>query len=141
VNSNTISFVAVDIAPQIFAEPSGSATIGIVTHALTGALVTAASPAAAGEIVAIYCTGLGPVSPAVNTAQPSPFNPLSNTVGTTTAAIGGQPATVQFSGLTPLSVGLYQVNAVVPTGLSSGPQQLTISVSGVISKAVTTFVH
>jgi uncharacterized protein (TIGR03437 family) len=141
VDSNTLSFVAEAVAPQIFAEPSGGATIGIVTHALTGALVTAASPAAAGEIVVIYSTGLGAVTPAVNTAQPSPFNPISYTAGTTTASIGGQPATVQFSGLTPLSVGLYQVNAVVPTGLSSGPQQVTISVGGVASKAVTTFVH
>ncbi len=139
--SNTFSFVPVDAAPQIFAAPSGSGTIGIIVHGLTGALVTAASPAASGEVVAIYCTGLGAVTPAVNSGQPSPSNPLSLTASATTATVGGLPASVQFSGLSPGSVGLYQVNAVVPTGLSSGAQQVTISVAGATSKAVTTYIQ
>ena len=141
VNSNTLGFLPVANAPQIFTAPSGGSTIGVVVHGLTAALVTSASPAAAGEVVAIYCNGLGAVTPAVNAGQPSPANPLSYTASTTTVTIGGQPASVQFSGLTPGSVGLYQVNAVVPTGLSSGAQQVRISVAGVSSKAVTTYVH
>jgi minor extracellular serine protease Vpr len=141
VDSNTLTFVAADAAPQIFAAPSGGATIGVVVHGLTGALVTAASPAAAGEVVVIYCNGLGAVTPVVNSGQPSPANPLSITASTTTATIGGQPASVQFSGLTPGSVGLYQVNAVIPTGLGSGAQPVTISVAGATSKSVTTYIQ
>ena len=37
--------------------------------------------------------------------------------------IGGQPATVGFSGLAPGIVGEYQVNVTVPPGLSAGNQQ------------------
>jgi uncharacterized protein (TIGR03437 family) len=47
-------------------------------------------------------------------------------------SIGGLPATVQFAGLSPGSVGLYQVNAVVPqTG--PGLQTIAVSVGGVSS--------
>ena len=35
-----------------------------------------------------------------------------------TATIGDRPATVQFAGLSPGFVGLYQVNVMVPSGLA-----------------------
>ncbi len=35
--------------------------------------------------------------------------------------IGGQSAAVDFSGLAPFFVGLYQVNARVPEGVAAGP--------------------
>jgi len=104
-------------------------------------VASAASPAAAGEVVTIYCTGLGLVNPLVSSGQPSPASPPSTTAAATTASMGGQPAAVQFSGLTPGLVGLYQVNAVIPKGLASGAQQLTISVGGATSKAVVTYVQ
>jgi minor extracellular serine protease Vpr len=141
VPSNTLSFTPSNAAPQIFAASVGGSTIGVIVHGLTGALVTSASPAASGEVVAIYCTGLGPVTPAVNSGQPSPSNPLSITATAATATVGGIPALVQFSGLTPGSIGLYQVNAVIPKGLSSGAQQVTISVAGATSKAVPTYIQ
>jgi uncharacterized protein (TIGR03437 family) len=37
---------------------------------------------------------------------------------------------VSFSGLTPGLVGLYQVNATVPSGLTAGNQPITISIGG-----------
>jgi uncharacterized protein (TIGR03437 family) len=42
---------------------------------------------------------------------------------------------VLFSGLAPGYVGLYQVNATVPTDAPSGNQPVVISVGGVQSKA------
>jgi uncharacterized protein (TIGR03437 family) len=47
--------------------------------------------------------------------------------------IGGQIAEVQFSGLTPTAVGLYQLNVVVPNGLA-GVVPVIISIGGVNSK-------
>jgi uncharacterized protein (TIGR03437 family) len=58
----------------------------------------------------------------------------ATTVATPTVTIGGQPAHVQFSGLAPALVGLYQVNAVIPQGTGSGLQQVSLSIGGVVSQ-------
>ena len=59
-----------------------------------------------------------------------------------TLTIGGVPATVNFAGLTPGSVGLYQVNAVVPEGLTPGDAvEVVITAAGHASRPVTMSVH
>ena len=63
-------------------------------------LAQAGTPANQGETVVIYCTGLGAVTPAGPDGAPAPASPLSNTVNPVTVTIGGQNATVAFSGLT-----------------------------------------
>ena len=97
------------------------------------------TPAAIGETVVIYCTGLGAVSPAVREGLPAPSTPpLSTTVNTVTATIGGKAAQVAFSGLTPGYAGLYQVNAVVPSGITTGDTvPVVVSVAGQTSPPVT----
>jgi uncharacterized protein (TIGR03437 family) len=44
--------------------------------------------------------------------------------------IGGQTAAVSFAGLAPEFVGVYQINATVPTGVTPGDAQLVITVAG-----------
>jgi uncharacterized protein (TIGR03437 family) len=57
-------------------------------------------------------------------------------------AIGGQNAAVQFAGLAPGFVGLYQVNAVIPQGVSTGPAvPVTIAQSGASSNQATIAIH
>ena len=52
--------------------------------------------------------------------------------------VGGVPASVFFAGLTPLQTGLYQVNAVIPQGVSPGSQvQVVLTVAGQQSAPVT----
>ena len=54
------------------------------------------------------------------------------------ARIGGRAATVQFAGLAPGFVGLYQVNVQIPVGVTPGPAvPLVLSQSGVPSNTVT----
>jgi uncharacterized protein (TIGR03437 family) len=43
---------------------------------------------------------------------------------------------VSFSGLAPGFVGLYQVNAEVPAGLSAGNQAVVITLAGASSNSV-----
>jgi uncharacterized protein (TIGR03437 family) len=101
-------------------------------------LVSATNPTTAGAIIQIYCTGLGPVTNQPATGAPSPLNPLASTPTWPTVAIGGVSATVQFSGLTPGDVGLYQVNAQVPAGSPKGNAvPLAISIGGATSNTVT----
>ncbi len=108
-------------APGIFSYGAG---LGIIVGVdpVTGAqpLADSTHPVTAGQTVVIYCTGLGEVNPPVPAGSPTPLTQLSNTVNTVTATIGGVPANVGFAGLTPGSTGLYQVNAVVPSGVTPG---------------------
>ncbi|HZT32458.1 MAG TPA: hypothetical protein VFA33_21390 [Bryobacteraceae bacterium] len=92
-------------------------------------------PAAAGTILAAFLTGLGPVDNPVPDGAAAPANPLSQTIAPVSAAIGGVPAQVVFSGLAPGFAGLYQVNLVVPQ-LAPGDYPLEVSTGGGSGKAV-----
>jgi adhesin/invasin len=60
-----------------------------------------------------------------------PAQGISSAVNAVTMTIGGINATVLFAGLTPGFPGLYQVNAVVPAGVSASDQvPVVLSVSG-----------
>jgi hypothetical protein len=59
-------------------------------------------------------------SPASLAFAPEPTSPHSNTVNPVTVTIGGNPAQVLFAGLAPGYAGLYQVNVVVPEGVTPG---------------------
>jgi len=97
-----------------------------VTHA-NGTLVSAASPASAGEELVAYAVGLGATNPAVNTGQqatqPTPTKGtfrLSFDFGANALPSASSfsqivsSATPLYAGLTPGYVGLYQINFVVP---------------------------
>ena len=123
--------------PGVFTVNEQGAGQGVVFKSDGVTLAEPGTPADAGETVVIYCTGLGAVSPAVPDGAPAPPSPLSNTVNPVSVTIGGQNAAVQFGGLTPGFPGLYQVNAVVPSGVSGDAVPLTISVAGQTSPTVT----
>ena len=103
--------------------------------------VTAFNPVAPGDVIQIFCTGLGPVEPEVPTGAAAPLSPLSWVVEEVEVTIGGVPATVQFAGLTPGFAGLYQINAFVPEGISLGQPQLVVSIAGQESLVVTVAVR
>jgi uncharacterized protein (TIGR03437 family) len=70
-------------------------------------------PAQRGEIITIFCTGLGMVEPTVATGAPAG---ASQTPTPATVTIDGLSADVLYSGTAPGFVGLYQINATVPHG-------------------------
>jgi uncharacterized protein (TIGR03437 family) len=96
-----------------------------------GAVVSQSNPAKRGLPIIVYANGLGPVDRAVASGDPSPAQPLANTRVLPSVTIGGSNAQVVFSGLTPGSVGLYQLNVVVPADAQTGTQQMKISIGGV----------
>ncbi|MBI3933834.1 MAG: hypothetical protein HY316_04025 [Acidobacteria bacterium] len=96
------------------------------------------NPESRGRVVQIFATGLGATNPVVPPGQSSPANPPANTVLLVTAQIGDQPATVQFAGLAPNYVGLYQVNVLVPASAPTGSAvPLVLTQDGVPSNTVT----
>jgi uncharacterized protein (TIGR03437 family) len=88
------------------------------------------APATAGDTVVIYCVGLGPVNPPLTSGNAAPVAPLSQAVAPVTVNFGGQTATPGFSGLTPAYSGLYQINVIVPSGITPGNQVPVTITSG-----------
>lgn len=97
------------------------------------ALIGPANAAKPGRNIQIYCNALGPVTNQPPSGEPSPTSPLAETTTTPVVTIGGQNATVLFSGLTPTVVGLYQINLTVPN-VSAGTKPITVTIGGVTSK-------
>jgi uncharacterized protein (TIGR03437 family) len=94
-------------------------------------LVDAGNPASPGDWVTILCTGLGPVTNQPATGAPAPLNPLAWTTTVPTVSIGGVAAALNFYGLAPGKVGVYQVNAQVPPGTATGSAvPVTLSIGG-----------
>jgi len=110
-----------DAAPGIFTKDSSGKGQGIIFGPSSN-LADSAHPVKTGDIVVIYCTGLGKVFPAVPTGSPAPLLPLSNVISQTTVNIGGIAVAPMFAGLTPSFVGLYQVNVGIPPGVTPGDQ-------------------
>jgi uncharacterized protein (TIGR03437 family) len=101
-------------------------------------LVDSSNPASLGDVIQIYCTGLGAVTNQPATGALTPVSPLSKTTTTPVVTIGGAAAPVLFSGLAPGTVGLYQIDAQIPTGIATGPAvPVMVSSGGVTSNAVT----
>ncbi len=88
-------------------------------------------PEAGGNVVVIYATGIGNTNPLVADGQVAPGGPLAQATSATTVTIGGIPADVQFSGLAPGFVGLWQLNVVIPASLPTNSNTpLLISLKG-----------
>jgi uncharacterized protein (TIGR03437 family) len=98
--------------------------------------VTSSSPAKAGETILLFANGLGPVDTAQVSGEPASSTQLINTTSKASVTIGGVAAQVVFSGLAPGLVGCYQLNVVVPTGVSAGTQQMVVSANGVASAPI-----
>jgi uncharacterized protein (TIGR03437 family) len=98
-------------------------------------LIGSTNPARRGRAIQIYCNGLGPVSNTPASGEASPVSPLASSRAPAEVTIGGRPAQVLFSGLTPQAIGLYQLNVVVPADAPVGIQPVVIRVNGIDSKA------
>jgi len=125
------------LAPGIFTMNAQGQ--GAIVDALSGNLTTSSNPAIAGTTyLAIYCTGLGPVTNQPATGVVAPAGQLSETPTTPTVTIGGVPAIVSYSGLAPSFIGLYQINVQVPATVASGNAvPVLVSIGGDTSNAVT----
>ena len=129
-------------APGIFSLNALGAGQGAVeiapTATIAGQAVPGSNPVPRGGYIAIFCTGLGPVTNQPATGAAALSNPLSQTLALPTVTIGGAPAQVTFSGLAPGYAGLYQVNAIVPAGAPANSNvTVFLTIGGVNSNTVT----
>ena len=131
--SPTVVVPVLAAQPGVFAYNVGSDTFGVVLHA-NFQLADTGHPVSPGEVVLIFCTNLGAVSPAIVDGAAGSGKEI--TKAATTVTIGGVAAPVSFSGLAAGFVGLYQVNAQVPTSLAAKNQPVIVSGSGASSRPV-----
>jgi uncharacterized protein (TIGR03437 family) len=108
----------------------------IAVHSDGTTLVSAMKPTVAGETIVFYAAGLGALSPSLATNQPAPSAPLSRVAAGCSMSIGGRIAEVQFCGATPTLVGLYQLNVLVPSGVSSGAADVILQVGSQTAETV-----
>jgi uncharacterized protein (TIGR03437 family) len=100
-----------------------------------GQVNTDSTPAAPGSFITVYMIGIGPVDNPVGTGEVTPDEPFSRATAPFSAIIGGEPAYVDFLGLTPRFIGLAQANIQIPD-LAPGTYELVITVNGVASNAL-----
>ncbi len=139
----------VEVAPEIpgiFTTTQQGSGQGAVLLANTDVIAAPAGsipgrmtqPVARGEIVSIFCTGLGPTDPPVEAGQPAGSSPPSQTLITPVVLVEGVPAEVLFSGLAPGFVGLYQVNVRIAAATPAGDAvTLQIQIGGQSSNMAT----
>jgi uncharacterized protein (TIGR03437 family) len=118
--------------PQIATTAGGPA----VTHAGDFTLVTASKPAAAGEILSLFATGLGPTNPGVDPGQPFPSSPAAAVNSPVDVTVNGKPAEVLGAVGYPGAVDGYQVNFRVPPDAAKGVAAIQVSAAWVASTAV-----
>lgn len=134
---NLITVPVVNVSPTIFGYNDASLNTNIAA-ALdeSNVVVNGGHRVARGHVVQLFANALGAVSNTPASGSPASSSPLSNSVTPPSVSIGGQPATVTFSGLAPGFTGLYQVNVVVPTNIGAGVQPVIMTAGGIQSPAV-----
>jgi uncharacterized protein (TIGR03437 family) len=125
-------------SPGFFSYQSNGQTVAAALD-LSYTAISASHPVARGSTVQLFLNGLGPVNHQPADGWPA-ADASSTTLSTPTISIGGQPATVTFSGLAPGYADLYQVNATVPSAIGTGAQPVTCSIGGVSCQTVTVYV-
>lgn len=107
-------------APGIFTGPGGTGPA--VAANQDGTINSNSYPAAQGSVVTLYATGLGQ--------------------GAVSLSIGGANAAVLYAGDAPGFIGVYQINAQIPTGIASGIDPVVLIAGSAQSQSgVTIFVQ
>jgi uncharacterized protein (TIGR03437 family) len=109
--------------PQIATTAIGPA----VAHSSDFTLVSASKPAAAGEILSLFASGLGPTTPGVNPGKPFPATPLVAVNSPVAVTVNGKPAEVTAADGLPGAVDGYQVNFRVPQDTAAGVVSIQVS--------------
>jgi uncharacterized protein (TIGR03437 family) len=144
LTSGQIEVRVATAAPALFSADGKGSGQGAILIAGTGVVAApegafpGSRPAARGDFLEIYATGLGAVSRLQTDGQPKPPTTAVAISRPPTVTIGGVPAAVLFSGLASGGVGVFQINVQIPSGAPAGDAvPVVISVGGVKSNAVT----
>jgi len=113
---------------KFFGGSSGSAALIKAIHQGFDRQVTPNDPAVPGEVVHLYLSGLGPVTPVQTDNTPATAPPATINTTLLCGILGGGNARVLFAGLSVGLVGVYQVELEIPNPLPPIYPMLTCSV-------------
>jgi uncharacterized protein (TIGR03437 family) len=126
---NTVSMNMAPYAPGIV----------VVTDAAYN-VVDATHPIKAGSTVVFWALGLGATNPSIADGEAAPPSPPVRVTALVSVQFGLEffvnSTTPSFAGLSPGSLGLYQVNATVPASTPAGTVSAWLQVAGVKSNSV-----
>jgi len=109
--------------PEIVVTANGPA----VTHCNDFSLVNASNPAAAGEVLCLFATGLGPTRTSLAPGQPFPSSPLAVVNSPIDVTVNGKSAEVLSAVGYPGAVDGYQINVRVPSDTPKGSSSLQVT--------------
>jgi len=139
VSSTPLQLRVVDASPAIFTLTQTGTGQGAILNQ-NGTVNGSGNPEVAGNVIQIFGTGEGLTTPThvtgtvypVRLGLPTPVLPVGVTIGGVPVA----PSDISYAGEAPGGVaGLIQVNAKIPAGVGSGPQQIFFTVGGAPSQA------
>jgi len=119
-SSVPLSSIVQDTTPGIFSLDGSGTGQGAIVIANTATLAMPradgipSQPVKAGDTISIYATGLGAVTPNVPSGQPAPLDTPVRLNAEVEVLVNGVAAEVQFAGLAPGQIGLFQVTAMIP---------------------------
>ena len=132
--SAPINLPVTSMSPGLFTSDASGSGQGAILNLTGPPINSAANPAARGDWVAIYGTGIGVTSPASTDGMlaSAPLGQLPANVNVT-VTMGGIACQTNYTGAAPgLISGALQINAQVPAGVTPGPSvPLTVTIGGV----------
>ena len=132
-NGNVVTLPLADYAPALFQGADGLA--GALDQ--NSALPTSSNAAQRGQVVQLLANGLGPVSKQPASGDLAPSLPLAETKTAPVVTIGGQAATLTFSGLAPGFASLYRIDGMVPTTIDAGTQPTVVAIGSFVQRGRT----
>jgi uncharacterized protein (TIGR03437 family) len=118
VDSNETVVRAAPASPGFFSTTGDGLGAVVGTHA-DGSLITGDSPAAPGEAVVLYASGLGTLASSV--AEYTAATGANVTSVPVQVDVAGVQAEVLYAGAAPTLAGVYQINIVIPQSAATSP--------------------
>ena len=88
------------------------------------------NPIRQGDTLVIWLTGMGLTTPTVAAGSAAPSSPLALASSQPIVTLGGTPLQIEYAGLAPGEVGVYQINVGVPKSVTLGMSQPLVITQG-----------
>jgi uncharacterized protein (TIGR03437 family) len=132
--SQALTVTAAASAPGLFTADGSGQGEALAFNRISGTFITSTSPATQGNLITLYATGAGAVSPSIpdgfpdNAGYAIPVLPVTATIGGVATGIG------YAGGDTGLPPGMIRIDMAVPFGIASGAAPVVIKIGSVSSQ-------